>query len=210
MPSKQTYAARLAAGQCPTCGGEPDVGTKMCASCKRKRAAAMSKCYAKRVAQRLCPSCGRSPLPDAVYCEVCSVERQSATRQFKIRNRVAGICIRSRCSAPVVKHRLCEQHLVGHAQRLRDWINKRRKKIKQIVVEHYGGECACCGEKEVAFLTVDHINNDGAEHRKEVKHTRMYVWLRQNGYPPGYQILCWNCNCGRAINGGICPHKKPV
>jgi hypothetical protein len=21
-------------------------------------------------------------------------------------------------------------------------------------------------------------------------------------------VLCWNCNCGRAKNGGICPHHS--
>jgi hypothetical protein len=20
-------------------------------------------------------------------------------------------------------------------------------------------------------------------------------------------VLCWNCNCGRYLNGGVCPHK---
>lgn len=22
-----------------------------------------------------------------------------------------------------------------------------------------------------------------------------------------YQLLCFNCNCGRHRNGGVCPHK---
>ena len=25
--------------------------------------------------------------------------------------------------------------------------------------------------------------------------------------PDTIQILCFNCNCGRARNGGICPHE---
>jgi hypothetical protein len=24
----------------------------------------------------------------------------------------------------------------------------------------------------------------------------------------GFQVLCWNCNCGRAFNNGICPHVE--
>jgi hypothetical protein len=28
-----------------------------------------------------------------------------------------------------------------------------------------------------------------------------------NDFPPGFQLLCSNCNHGRARNGGICPHK---
>jgi hypothetical protein len=29
----------------------------------------------------------------------------------------------------------------------------------------------------------------------------------RNGYPPDFEILCFNCNCGKAVNGGICPHE---
>ena len=33
----------------------------------------------------------------------------------------------------------------------------------------------------------------------------------ENNYPDGFQILCYNCNCGRAFNRdnhNICPHKE--
>ncbi len=32
----------------------------------------------------------------------------------------------------------------------------------------------------------------------------------ENNFPPGFRVLCYNCNCGRNHNKGICPHKKPV
>jgi hypothetical protein len=22
-----------------------------------------------------------------------------------------------------------------------------------------------------------------------------------------FQLMCWNCNCGRRLNDGICPHQ---
>lgn len=37
---------------------------------------------------------------------------------------------------------------------------------------------------------------------------RHVEWLARHKYPEGFQLLCWNCNCGRAINGGICPHEE--
>lgn len=83
----------------------------------------------------------------------------------------------------------------------------RHQKIKQEVVDHYGGFCVCCGESNLAFLTIDHVNNDGADHRREIGKGGLHGWLRRNGYPEGYQVLCWNCNSGRQINGGICPHQ---
>jgi len=76
----------------------------------------------------------------------------------------------------------------------------------------YGGyRCACCGITEPFFLSIDHVNNDGGRHRREVgSSTSILHWLRKNRYPPGFQVLCTNCNTGRHRNGGICPHKDPV
>lgn len=92
----------------------------------------------------------------------------------------------------------------------------RRAAIRDEVFSAYGGyRCACCGEEEKKFLTIDHVNNDGAKHRKELGTligrggTAFQSWLRKNEFPPGFQVLCYNCNCGKARNGGICPHHKP-
>lgn len=85
-------------------------------------------------------------------------------------------------------------------------INSDRK--KRVYAAYGGMECACCGEKTEAFLSIDHINNDGADHRRVVDRRNLYKWLEKNGFPPGYQVLCMNCNFGKARNGGICPHKS--
>lgn len=80
---------------------------------------------------------------------------------------------------------------------------------REAVFEHYGKSCTCCGETESVFLTIDHVNQDGAKHRRgdvDAK-SRFYRWLMKNGYPDGFQTLCYNCNCGRYRNGGICPHQ---
>lgn len=56
------------------------------------------------------------------------------------------------------------------------------------------------------MLTIDHMNNDGAAHRREIGNRRIYEWLERNGYPSGFQVLCFNCNMARHLNGGECPH----
>lgn len=84
--------------------------------------------------------------------------------------------------------------------------NEKRRKL---VLQHYGGLCVCCKEKEYKFLTIDHINNDGAKQNRELKTnggSRIVQWLIKNNYPSGYTILCYNCNCGRYRNKGVCPH----
>jgi hypothetical protein len=82
-------------------------------------------------------------------------------------------------------------------------------KRKLRVIEAYGGKCACCGESQHEFLTIDHINGGGAKHVKSVCKGRghsFYYWLEKQGFPQeAYQLLCWNCNAAKGIMGG-CPH----
>lgn len=84
-----------------------------------------------------------------------------------------------------------------------------RLALKRAVMDAYGGVCGCCGETEMLFLTVDHVNGGGIKHRTEVKQNgnAFYSWLRNRGFPRGYQVMCFNCNFGRWANGGRCPHE---
>ncbi len=77
-----------------------------------------------------------------------------------------------------------------------------RRKLKSAVVKIYGGACACCGESEQIFLTIDHTNGNGRAHRKEMgNNDNLYRLLIRNGKPlPDYRLMCWNCTCGHARN----------
>jgi hypothetical protein len=90
-----------------------------------------------------------------------------------------------------------------------------RAKVRTEAFAHYGTTCYCCGEQNTLFLTLGHINNDGAEHRRILKKTglktvgghSLYLWLKRNAYPPlPLQVECFNCNCAKQRNGGVCPH----
>lgn len=86
---------------------------------------------------------------------------------------------------------------------------ERQFKIKMKVFNHYSNgkmECACCKEKYLEFLTIDHINGGGNKHRKIVVGSHIYQWLVSNNFPKGYQILCMNCNWAKG-HFGICPHN---
>ena len=89
-------------------------------------------------------------------------------------------------------------------------ISKRyRDKVKADVVAHYGKRCHCCGEARIVFLTIDHTNGNGSEHRRLIRSDGghgFYCWLRRHGYPKGFRVACWNCNAAQAILG-TCPHK---
>jgi len=84
--------------------------------------------------------------------------------------------------------------------------------LKKECFNAYGGcVCRCCGEKELPFLSLDHVNNDGAKERKNKRGVgaKIYRYLKKNNYPDKhrYQVLCMNCQWGKRFNN-ICPHKK--
>lgn len=81
-------------------------------------------------------------------------------------------------------------------------------RLKRQAMLAYGGRCSCCGEDELIFLTIDHLDNSGAEHRRILGRggARLYQWLKARGYPEGFQVLCFNCNFAKS-NGG-CPHAR--
>lgn len=85
------------------------------------------------------------------------------------------------------------------------------KKQKLRVIRHYSNgkmECACCKESIFEFLSIDHINNNGAlEREKTGSGTGFYVYLIKHKYPSGYQVLCFNCNMAKGFYGE-CPHEE--
>lgn len=81
--------------------------------------------------------------------------------------------------------------------------------IKKEVFQHYGCKCACCGEATLEFLGIDHVNGGGNKHRRETLRSycnNVYLWLKKNDYPEGFQLLCHNCNMAKGLYG-TCPHK---
>jgi hypothetical protein len=83
-----------------------------------------------------------------------------------------------------------------------------RFRLKCEVIKAYGGQCACCGEKEVSFLVLDHINGGGGIHRKSMHSSAMYRWIRKNNFPNNLQVLCANCNTSKLVNRGVCVHEN--
>jgi len=82
-------------------------------------------------------------------------------------------------------------------------------KLRAEMIAAYGGRCTCCGEDESLFLTLEHLKNDGAEHRKKLGNQyRVLKDLKKRDWPKdNYTVLCYNCNCAKRGNHGICPHE---
>lgn len=90
-----------------------------------------------------------------------------------------------------------------------------REKARQVIREHYGRICECCGEANDKFLTIDHINNDGSKQRKSFSSEQNFYHhvaqrIKAGNAPTDLRLLCFNCNSGRQLNGGICPHQESI
>lgn len=94
----------------------------------------------------------------------------------------------------------------------RKWSLKYRASLRNEMIESYGGKCSCCGEKQHKFLQLDHIENDGYKDRKIHRtSSKLFAHLKKSGWPKNrYQLLCANCNFGKLLNGGVCPHKETI
>jgi len=126
-----------------------------------------------------------------------------------LRSSWCKFCVRERVADWKAKHQTR-----AHESRWADAVKAKKQRVKDAVFAAYGGYvCACCGEKEPKFLSLDHVHNDGAKWRKETLGSRLatgwqtYRWLLKHGLPAGYQVLCMNCNFGKRMNGGVCPHQ---
>lgn len=99
------------------------------------------------------------------------------------------------CERGYAKCRKCR----NHARLLR---RQRDQKIKTQALEAYGGaKCARCGYTGQS-LALDHVDTDGATHRKSLGDLRgmsFYRYLRRHNFPqrPQLQVLCLNCNWER-------------
>jgi hypothetical protein len=89
---------------------------------------------------------------------------------------------------------------LDHPEQDREQGRKDIARLKRDVIGHYSPNlrCVCCGYADIRALCIDHIEGGGNAHRNAVSRglggQHFYRWLKQNEYPPGFQVLCMNCH----------------
>jgi hypothetical protein len=207
---RQLRNRRLSTGLCVACGKRPlDNGYIRCVDCRIRHNDSTRSRKSRNKANGLC-ACGNLATDGYKACCKCretAIKNQEANTHD---NLMFGRC--KRCKVPVVNTTYCPQC----AKIISNRGKKSKGKLRDLVISHYGGyKCVCCGETEKLFLTLDHINDDGAAHRRSINPSaprqatseRLCSWLRDNNFPPGFQVLCFNCNIGKHRNG-VCPHQS--
>lgn len=85
---------------------------------------------------------------------------------------------------------------------------RRPKGIKETflkVLDVYGHQCNCCGERRENTLTLDHIRKDGGIERIAMSSEKILMKAIREADRTKYQVLCWSCNLARQLYGR-CPH----
>jgi hypothetical protein len=196
---KRLRARRLAANLCMICGKvPPGEGRVNCKNCTA-RATAMQRKYA---------------AADPKYKQ--RVKKYDAERAKRFAE--AGLCVRCGKRPPHEKLTKCEQCGKRDAARVNEGYHRESAKRRQAgrplqcteynrtcreeVIRHYGPNCQLCGEAQYEFLTIDHVGGGGRKHRKSLgfnSSIALVRWLKQQGWPEGFQTLCYNCNIGGGI-----------
>lgn len=157
-------------------------------------------------------------------CTCCKHSYPLDARHFH-RNRAASggftyVC--KPCSREYDRARYRANHTEEKARRHRRyWTDPDRARIQQreymertreAVLQAYGAVYECCGQDGDRFLTLDHAGGPTLAQEitegKKFSGLRLYLAILREGCPPGFRVLCFNCNCARALNDGTCPHKE--
>jgi len=164
-----------------------------------------SRCGCNRSLADFSRNCKRPNGLDA-YCRRCTRERMRMKRK---RHLAKGAC--AECGQPIGDSgsiRFCSRCTERYARRS----TTHSRDLRTQVLRAYSGEsprCACCGESNLLFLTLDHIENGGNAHRRRSGPQGVLRELKQAGFPMGFRVLCFNCNLARGFYG-VCPHETPA
>ncbi len=230
---------RKQSGLCYTCPSKARPGTTRCERCRQKRSKRESERSAVLVASGIthpnnllradqkrmvmdhygpgCRNCGETEL---AFLTIDHIDG-SGNRDRKLNKNNAGKTLYKKLintDFPLGYQCLCwncnykKSHVAASNQTR---FQRAYAKLRCETIAAYGEKCDCCGTNDKAVLTIDHVNGNGAAHRRELHNDKakrpggggkLYRWLRDNSYPVGLRTLCFNCNSGRSVNGGICPH----
>lgn len=155
------------------------------------------------------PSEGQYLLP---LCGPCRLRKNVKQTESRRKSRNGRTCVECGVAVGKKQHRCPRCVKQRKLKNMREWMVQYHIKTRKQVIQGYGGVCACCGESQQIFLSLDHVNSDGNKDRGKRQSGSFKTYRRaiREGFPPDLQLLCYNCNLGRAYNGGQCPHVNGI
>ncbi len=108
---------------------------------------------------------------------------------------------RNRVDLNVGRREYNRRYHATHKQEAKEWNREYHQRQRTIVLDSYGGKCACCGYSDVSkrvrglgYLQIDHIAGGGRKMRYLGYGYGLYRYLIKNNFPSGYRVLCGACN----------------
>lgn len=148
------------------------------------------------------------------------MNKNDGRKKLKQKRLLKGFCVYCGTEPFLIDKNGCQNCLRKKYKIQKNYLDTRntivkikRRKIRKDIIAKYGGRCKCCGESRWEFLTIDHINNDGAKERKEKYGTQSgnsmqwFLELKRLPIRDDLQVLCFNCNLAKSLFG-VCPHEK--
>lgn len=153
--------------------------------------------YSKKVHHYICDSC---TIKTAMDWNKTHIEQtRESNRKYGNKHRVERM-----------KH--SKEYYKENREKCITRVSERNLQIKTEVLKHYSPKLKCVGYDnqlgcpfncdDIRCLSMDHIAGGGTQHRialsggknpKGVGGSTLYRYLKKEGYPNGYQVLCMNC-----------------
>lgn len=197
--NKELRLCRATINLC-NCGKLSLSNKRLCACCAEKHRTTQINLRTEYKQNNNCTTCGQQRKPGLLTCAKCINRATNATLRRYNSNKKNNVCIS--CGGESKNKFRCETCNQNNLKRNK--LHRQRQRL--IVIEHYGRICICCGENTYEFLEIDHIYNNGAQHRK-ITGRHVERWIIKNKFPSDLQLLCANCNRGHG-KFNICPHKQ--
>ena len=201
------------AGKCEICGSSRAERSRFCAahndSVRQYYRNRNSRIRENREDLAIC-FCGRFREPGFSTCASCRTRGQERAKHARRSRLDLGLCLTCGKTSPKPGMRCCEECSNKRsrwysASDTRERQRVERKQDRGSVISHYGGACVCCGEVTDSFLALDHVAGAGNQHRRGINKSGsgFYRWIIDQGFPPGFQILCHNCNISKRLLNGV-------
>lgn len=161
----------------------------------------MSKDYLKYKEEGTCIRCGSDRANGKSRCERCHKLHLEYQQKAKAKYKANGLC-HSCGKEPRIENQVA---CIRCSELNKEREYQKYKALRLEVIVAYGEACRCCGLSVHKYLQLDHIENDGAEHRKEISGEQrggMYAWAKRNKFPDRLQLLCANCHQAKTTHGG--------
>jgi hypothetical protein len=147
-----------------------------------------------------CNQCGTNTINYKNLCNKCYGDRWRKNNKAKIKQyNHSNYYVKGHRHKPWAD--LTEEQRLSISKR----VHRYRVLRKFKVINKYGGKCVECGCAELAFLSIDHVNDDGNLERKHTSNTKFYAKLLKSPLREDLQVLCMNHQFGKRIYGNGTP-----